>query len=735
MEFEAYLEKANQENKRFIRRTVMKLRQFWWLVAASALVGIILAFLIIRYSAKVYSIGAKVMIENSAEGIDPTSFLFGDQLLGSNQEVVNELIIIKSYPIVKKTVLDQAQHVHYYRTTTALERVIEVEPENSPFAVETIGDWDLDSELKFDNPLRVEMSPAGYKVFHGSQLLIDLTEWGELASIGEFGLKLFRNDEFTVEAENLDYFFRVNSVESTVLFYQEQIKASIVEEKSSILNISLEASLTNKEASFLKQMLNNYLESNLQEKNQGASNTIDFINSELASIKDSLKKIEGRLEVFKSRNQISNLESEGQRIFEKLLDLEEEKAQFQLRKKYLDLVGEYLQEENGDKLVTPSSFGIDDPSLNSLTENLLKLETERNLLGPNSKGEIAGQLNARIAELRKSLTSYISNISSSNDIQLGEVNRRMSLIERTIEDLPVSEMALMNIERLHKLSESLYLLLLEKKAEAEITRSSNTPDIKIIEGARKLRRDPVKPNKRIYYGGLLLLGLSLPLAWIVLSVYFDRSIRTKEEITEALDIPFMGYIANASGKSKYSVLEQPKSRLAETFRTLRSNLKYMAKGEGAQVILITSCFPGEGKTFVSSNLALSIASAGRRVLVVGADLRKPQLQNDFDLSNDIGLSNYLAGASERDAVVQNTTQGVDVIVSGPIPPNPLELLDSKKFFDLLTWAREGYDYVIIDTSPFVLVSDSTALFQKTDINLLVLRSGVSRRDNLEILAE
>lgn len=705
--------------------------RYWWLLGGTIILSLILAFLVIRYSPSIYEVGAKVMIANGADKIDPSSLIYGDQLLGTNEDVVNELIIIKSYPILAKTVKDENQNVHYYRTTTALERTIEIEENNSPFIVEPIGDWVEQQGLSYKEPLHVELDDDGYQIFSEEKAITTKKTFGDSVHLpGKLPLRVRKNiNPFA----GLQYFFRLQSVEQTVQDYQGRITSELAQQQSSIIALKLEGALVERERSFLQQLLVNYLEANLAEKNQGASNTINFINRELASIKDSLKKIEGRLEAFKSRNQISNLQREGQRIFEKLLELEEEKAQFQLQKKYLSLLNEYLVGEQRTKLVTPSSFGILDPALNGLIQDLIKLETERNLMGEGSESSIAVQLDARLNELRGTLESYVSNLTRTNAIKLDEIMQRIALVEGTIEDLPVSEIALMNIERLHKLSESLYLLLLEKKAEAEITRSSNTPDIKLVEGARILSRTPVRPNKKLIYGGFFLLGLIAPLVWIVLSVYFDRSIRSKEEVTEAVDIPFMGYIASAKDKPLNHVVEQPKSHLSETFRTLRSNLKYMQKSSSAQKVLVSSCFPGEGKTFISVNLALSYASAGKKVILIGADLRKPQVHNYFNLSDDMGLSNLLSGSRALEEVTQSTPHGVDVITSGPIPPNPLELLDSEPFARLLEMASEKYDYVVVDTSPFVLVSDARVLFSKMDINLIVLRSKVSRRDNLELI--
>lgn len=732
MEFEQYLEKANQDTDRFVARTLKKTLKYWWVILLSLLIGFVSAFLSIRYSSKIYSVGAKVMIQVSNKAIDPTALLFEEKGFSNSQDVVDELIILESYPIIKQSVEDASQHIQYFRTTTALERVIQIDAHQSPFQVKTIGGWDL--EEPFMGGALIEVVTENDKMI----LLVEneVIYEGELNTVVELDhAKLSLSFLDTLPEKRISYFFAIQSIEQTIIDYQQKIETSLAEERSSVVNIGLEGVIPEREIRFLQIMLDNYLEANLQEKNMGAQNTIKFIDSELAIIKDSLKKIEGRLEVFKSRNQISNLQTEGQRIFEKLLVLEEEKALLQLQGKYLELIDGYLADNEISKLVSPASFGVEDPSLSKLTDDLLKLETERNLMGKTSESQIAAQYDARIEELKRLLTNYIQNVNATNKIQLQDVNKRVAIIESAIQGLPVSEMALMNIERLHTLSESLYLLLLEKKAEAEITKSSNTPDIKIVEHARKLSLKPIKPNKPVIYAGYILAGLILPLLWILVSVFLDNTIQDKEEITRVLDIPFMGFITSAGDRPKRYIVGHPKSRLAESFRGLRSNLKYLEASEGGRVVLLSSCFPGEGKTFVSANLALSAATSGLKVVIIGADLRKPKLHEHFDLKNEKGLSNYLVGNASLDEVLRKTEDGLHVITSGPNPPNPLELLDSKKFTDLIAALKNSYDLVLIDTSPFMLVADARILFRKVDVNLIVMRSEFSKRSNLSLVKE
>ncbi len=731
MEFEQYLEQANQDTSRFISRSIKKTLSYWWIILSSIALGLLIAFLIARYTSKIYTIGAKVMIEVSSQKLDPSSLLFDDRAFSNSQDVVNQLIILESYPILESAIIEASQNIKYFRTTEALERIIQIDEPNMPFSVHPTGDWVKESSLKnaaligvYADQNNVVLTFDGKQIYSGSP---------DSVVLDDLGLKIVVKSDFP--EKDIEYFFSVNSIQQTVIEYQARLETSLVEDRSTIVNLNLEGVVPNREIRFLQILLQNYLAANLQEKNLGALNTINFIDTELEIIKDSLRKIENRLELFKSRNKISNLQSEGEVIFEKLLDLEEDKALLILREKYLSLISEYLENDELDKLVTPSSFGVNDPSLSRLTEDLLKLSTERKLMGTESQGQIAQQFDARINELKKSLSNYIYNISQTNKIQLIDVNKRIGIIESSIQGLPISEMALMNIERLHNLSESLYLLLLEKKTEAEITRSSNTPDIRIIEDARLLSFKPIKPNKILIYLSAILVSVLIPLGVIILSVFLNNTIQDKDEITRVLNVPFMGFIASALDKPKGYIVDKPKSRLAESFRGLRSNLKYLSAKEGGKVILLSSCFPGEGKTFVSANLALSAASSGLKVVILGADLRKPKLHEHFDFKNQNGLSNYLVGNSSLLDVLQKTEEGLDVITAGPNPPNPLELLDSTRFVELLSELKTSYDLVLIDTSPFMLVSDARILFNKVDLNLIVLRNGFSKRSNLNLIKD
>jgi tyrosine-protein kinase Etk/Wzc len=740
MDFKKFDEFEEKKALRFFGLFIEMLFQYKWKILISLMLSLIIAFLYVRYVPKVFLVSAQIMIEQNNNSVDPGNMLFGQGGLSVNRDLANEIILMKSYSLLEEAVKKVDYNVNYFRTTEALERVIEIETSESIFHINVIYPDTFPGVVNKAIPykIRVESAESGFVLTRGEGESVALGQWGDTLSLNGIDFVLSSrippNGRFN---SKVSYLFSISSVENCTRGLESSLSVSLVDESSSAILLSIAGQLTNKNKVFIDALLGTYLESNLAQKNQGASNTIKFINGELDAIKDSLSRIESRLKVFKSSNRISDLSKEGERIFERLIELEGERSNVQLQMKYVELVADYLEKGNNEGLIMPASFGISDPAIDEISESLVRLESELDRYEKASSNVtgIRTQLESRISRLKDELRSYIDNMKEVINIRLVDLNRRVQIIEQTIEGIPSSELALMNIQRLQKLSESLYLLLLEKRAEAEITKSSNTPDVKIIDSARLKSPKPIQPKSQIALALAVLIGLLFPCGSIFIVAYFDSRIRSKDDVLNGLDLPFMGGITHTIDASINYISEEPKSRLAESFRSLRSNLKYFGADKGIKVIMITSCFPGEGKTFVSANLTKSIGAAKKKVLLIGADLRKPQLQNYFSINQDKGLSSYLAGYSTMSEITNSIDDHVDLILSGPIPPNPVELLDSERYKTLISDARGLYDFVIIDTSPFVLVTDSRYVMDSADITLTVLRSGVSKSVNLELIGD
>ncbi|MBY0425530.1 MAG: polysaccharide biosynthesis tyrosine autokinase [Cytophagales bacterium] len=281
---------------------------------------------------------------------------------------------------------------------------------------------------------------------------------------------------------------------------------------------------------------------------------------------------------------------------------------------------------------------------------------------------------------------------------------------------------------MYEIYRDIYSFLLQKKADAGINRASNVPDIKVIDYAAV--SGPPTPDFEKIQSIALLLALGIPIGFIFLKDYFNTKIIFKDDIFKFSSIPFLGVIGHNS-KDTLAVIERPKSSLAESFRSVRSNILFLNPDKKNQIFLLTSTTSGEGKSFCSMNIAAVMAISGKNTILIGADMRKPKLYEELKLKNEVGLSNYLSGSANLDEVIQKTSvEHMDFISSGIIPPNPAELIMGQRMEQIIEELRKRYDYIVIDTPPIGLVIDAFVLMKYSDTNIYVVRHNYSKRQGL-----
>jgi len=709
-----------------IRKLVIEQVKHWYIYAGAVVLCLLAAFLYNRYTIEQYEVLAAVRVEqSSSQSIDPTKILFGGETSPFRNDVEDEVFIIKSYPIVSQAVRHLNLGVNYYRLTEQLGRFIEMH-NDMPFFVEVSENLLTEG---YAGEFEVEFSEDGSTF----QLSIDgqnvNLDWGKSFQLGGGSVQILRNDSVSLgEFHEFTWVFTIPGTKAATYNYIDRLNVSPKAEDSRVLFFLLTGGNADKERNMLDALLHFYIKDDLRVKNQVAANTIDFIESELQEIRDSLNKIETRLELFKSSKKISDLSSEASKVFDQLVTLEEEKAVLRLKDKYYEYLFDYMDSpESSDLLVSPESFGVDDANLNQLVLDIIQAQLQINSLEErgNVQNPIYNEMKVRIEQLHKVLNSSLSNARAANQLKLQEVDRRLSYIESSMRSFPGSEIQLINIQRLYKISENLYLLLMEKKAEAEISLSSSTSDIRIVEPARMASPMPISPNKKLVYLIALFGGLVFAFSFLLVRDYLDDKIQGKEDILERADIPFAGEVVTAKSTELSYLKENPKSQLAECFRTVRFNFNYMIGEVETPVILVTSTIPGEGKTFFSSRLAYSISGPEKKGIIIGADLRKPKLHSEFELDNNEGLSSYLVGRADLDQIIQVYNDHLDVLPSGPVPPNPLELFEKPKFRELIAELKRRYYFIVIDTPPIGLVSESAEIMKVVDLSVFVLRAGYS----------
>jgi tyrosine-protein kinase Etk/Wzc len=700
-----------------IKALLSKAYQYWPLFALSLFLSLGYAYLYIRYYTEPhYNVVTTILIR-------PNEKISGFQeidLFRQDKKKANEIAILKSYEMAYKTLQQLEFNVSYFHKGQV--RDVELY-QSAPFKVI------IDTSFKrqaYNVPISINIiSSNDYKLTIGKNTELKQTfSFGEPVILENLSITIVKTDKNLQVADY--YYFKLHDPAHLAIRYRNKLQVTNSGGKeSSILELSTVGNNIQRECDYLNKLTEVYIQNGLDEKNRIASNTINFIDSQLESIALSLNNAETELESFRRTNKVMDISTAATSVFAKLNELEAEKAVLLLKDKYYHYILDYVN-NNKDltEVVAPATMGISDPLLNNLTLNLVELNREKSSLGRNTTGNnpFLNSLEIKIKNLKEALLENVKNIINGSRISLDDIEKRIAKLEKEVSDLPRNERELVGIQRRFNLNDHLYNYLLEKKAEAGIAKASNIPDNKVVEHARGFNAFQVGPKTNMIYSNALLIGLSIPIAFLFLRSYFNNKIQSKKSIEERTDIPVIGIVGHNDNLSNLAVLKNPKSVIAESFRSIRINLQYLAPDKEKKVICITSSISGEGKTFTSINLASIIAMSGKKTILIGADLRKPKIFEDFGLDNLSGLSTFLAGKHKLEQVLFKTeVEHLDVISAGPVPPNPGELILSNKLNVLLDELKLRYDYIIIDTPPIGLVSDCFILMKYSDINLYIVR--------------
>jgi capsular exopolysaccharide synthesis family protein len=404
--------------------------------------------------------------------------------------------------------------------------------------------------------------------------------------------------------------------------------------------------------------------------------------------------------------------------------------------KYYKFIAVSLEKGSSLKNIgTTSTFGIEDPLLNGMLIDLIRLNQERIGLNYSTKegNPVVEVLDLKIANAKKSLAENVDNFIEASTQALDDLKERINELKRNVQGLPKSERELVNIKRRFDFNDNVYNYLLEKRAEAGIAIASNTVEKSIVDRAMVVGGGPAAPNKKMILLVAVIFGVSFSVGLIILSDIINDNIVTTKDVERNTKIPCIGTIAHGNKSERTSVIvAHTKSAIGESFRSLRVNLQYLTLGSETNVIGITSSVEGEGKTFCSVNLAVAMAQSGKRTIIIDSDLRRPKIAASFRLKNEKGLSNYLIGSCLLKDIINPTgTKGLDVITSGPIPPNPLDLIGLPKTDELINSLKQTYNTIIIDSPPIGFVSEYVILMKYTNANIYVVRSNYTNRFNLE----
>lgn len=544
----------------------------------------------------------------------------------------------------------------------------------------------------------------------------------------------------------------VKPIEDVAQGYRARVVVANPGEFSNIVTITLEDPIRDKAMDILNSLVRIYNQNAIEDKQIIADRTSNFINERIADIATDLSSVDQTAQDFKTEEGVTDIAAETSVNLNVGVANQQELAN---ARNQLNMAASMQQliEQQGSYEPLPTNI-LADPSIASITDryNQLVLERKRLLKSSNEKNPVIVNLDQQIAGLKSSLQSSVSTTINNLGLTVNSLSGQQARFNSKIYSSPAKERALRDITRQQQTTESLYLYLLQKREEAQISAASSSPKSKVIDKAYSPSKSPVSPKKSIIYLASFILGLFVPFSIIYAKELLDSKVHnmhTLEKIAE--NIPILGELPRLGKKDEKLVVKEDRSVLAESLRIIRTNLDYLIKTKASKagrgnIIFVTSSVPGEGKTFLSTNLAMIAASANKKVILIGADIRNPKLYTFFtggdidkmtkpSRNKDAGLTEYLYDNTiEIKDIVnpmlvhQNT---IDVIYSGRIPPNPAELLMSSRIKDLLDEVGKDYDYVIVDTAPLMVVTDTLLISEYADHLLYVTRAGVTETKAVE----
>jgi tyrosine-protein kinase Etk/Wzc len=704
---------------------------------------LILAVYYIKSTPQIYMAQASVLIKDAKKSSPAVAeagmleSLGGLSGMGTNS-IENEIGIFRSKTIVEDVVRDYNFQTPLYAEQTL--KSIELYGATSPYIINVI------QEKKTEE---LSVKPIYIKT-KGNTIILSSEGWdnnittsfGKTTNLPFAMIMIRKNPEFKVfhKTETPNIYFTYSDFESTVNDFQKELKVELLDKEGTMINLSVNFENKAKAKDFLNSLIRQYNYYAINDKNIESKRTKDFVDKRIVLISKELGDVETQKEGYKTSNNIVNIGSEAGM---NLQMREQSKAQVMEIGTQLEL-NKILQsslKRKGVGDVLPLNIGLESEAAGKAIQeyNALVLQRNKYLQEATPDHPIVKAANKEIEEMKSSLMQSLQRNVTSLELAKRKVESQLGASEQVIGKIPSQEKMFRSIERQQQIKESLYLLLLQKREEAAISMEVISEKARVIDRAFVLKK-PVAPNKILILGIALLLGLLIPLAFIYIKRMLKSTIDTRNDIATLTDLPVIAEIPKLKNRENPLIAFNDVSPMAEAFRIFVTNLKFLiTERNEPQVIMVTSSVKGEGKTFISTNLSLILASARDKVLVIGADIRNPQLQRyNPSMKSAKGLTEFLSGEEITLNDMINPSgynANCDFIYSGAIPPNPTDLLQNGRLQELLHLikSQNNYKYIVLDTAPLLLVTDSFLIANQSDVIIYVTRSEVTEGNYIEFL--
>lgn len=751
-DFIANEENREEEHRGFNLAALWKIVVLhWYWIVLSTIVALGAAFGYLKYTRPVYASNMKILVKDE----DSRSRMYrGGQLALESMGVIsnsngfdNELEILTSSNISQRVIKSLKLYVSYELDGRLRNHELY---KNNPYIV----DMPENQLVDLHSLIQLKIDRQGDGVHVAGEIYVPrskepiLFERSVKELPGSFNtpvgtITLQRNPGVGAELPEQAMYATIMPLEYAAKAYGSRLSVSASSKTTTVAVLNYLDTQPERAIDYLNELFRSYNEDANEDKNEVALKTEEFLKNRISAIREELDATESNLESYKKKNELINLTNDASNALNKLTEYQKEQVELETQLNLVTALLDYVDDPRNAFNVVPSNLGLKDADMSNLLNKYNDYVLQRNRLLKSSSPEnpYVKRLTAQLEEMWPTIRLSLKSVRENILTQKRSAEDQYNLFSRRVGEVPTQERSLNNIIRQQEIKVELYLMLLQKREENYISLNSTAAKARVIDDPRSTGQ--VSPKTKVILLGALVLGLCFPVGLIYLLGLLRYRIEGREDVEMLTKIPVLADIPLApkslDGELSLAVRENSNDMMEEAFRGLRTNLRFVLS-EKENVIACTSCIPGEGKTFISTNLAMSLALLGKRVIIVGLDIRKPRLVKLFGLSSDHrGITTFLSSDSgdfqDLDKQIHHAVlnPNLDVLPAGVIPPNPGELISREQLDHAIALLREHYDYVIVDTPPVGLVSDTLSAARVADMTIMVCRADYSPRNNFQLI--